>query len=254
MIGFVSGVRDVVDGFRYLRAHPRLWRFIIAPAIVTLVLAVGAIVGIAYLVDPIVGWLAGELPSALSGIGHVVLTIVVVVALGVGALAIFVPLAGVVAGPFNELLSERVEQQLTGAPAQGFSAIKFVRDALIGVGHALQRLFVAVTGAGALVAVNAIPVAGTLVAGTVGALVASRAAAYDCYDAVLARRRFTYAEKLAYLEANRARTVGLGAVVTAMLLVPGLNLVALGVGAVGATLAAHTTGSSAPARKNSASA
>jgi uncharacterized protein involved in cysteine biosynthesis len=38
---------------------------------------------------------------------------------------------------------------------------------------------------------------------------------------------------------HRQRTVGLGATVAVMLLVPGLNLVALGLGAAGATVAAH---------------
>lgn len=246
MFGFVSGVRDVAAGFRFLRDHRRLWRWVIAPAAVTLVLAIGAVVGIAYLVDPIVGWLAAELPAALASVGHVVLTIAVVIALGFGALVVFVPLVGVIAGPFNELLSERVEQELTGVAAPRFSPIAFIRDALTGIAHALRRLAVALTGAGVLVAANAVPVAGTLIAGTLGAWAASKAAAYDCYDAVLARRRLSYDAKLAFLEAHRPRALGLGAAVTAMLLVPGLNLIALGVGAVGATLAVHRAAGAEP--------
>ena len=62
-------------------------------------------------------------------------------------------------------------------------------------------------------------------------------AAYDCYDAVLSRRDLPYEAKTAYLAARRGRTFGLGAAVAGMLLVPVLNLVALGVGAAGATLA-----------------
>jgi uncharacterized protein involved in cysteine biosynthesis len=56
---------------------------------------------------------------------------------------------------------------------------------------------------------------------------------------VLARRLLPYHDKFGYRAAHRGRTTGLGAAVTALLLIPGLNLVALGLGAAGATLAAH---------------
>jgi uncharacterized protein involved in cysteine biosynthesis len=71
-----------------------------------------------------------------------------------------------------------------------------------------------------------------------GGWLAARASAYDCYDAVLSRRGLPYAGKLAYLSHHRGRTLGLGAGVAGLLLIPGANLVALGLGAAGATLAA----------------
>jgi uncharacterized protein involved in cysteine biosynthesis len=47
-----------------------------------------------------------------------------------------------------------------------------------------------------------------------------------------------YRDKLAYLARHRSRTLGRGAAVAGMLLVPGLDLIALGLGAAGATVAA----------------
>jgi len=88
-------------------------------------------------------------------------------------------------------------------------------------------------------ALGFIPVVGTIAALVLGFWFAARGAAYDCYDAVLARRGMPYRDKLAYLERHRARSLGLGAVVAALLLVPGINLVVLGLGAAGATVAAH---------------
>jgi uncharacterized protein involved in cysteine biosynthesis len=82
-------------------------------------------------------------------------------------------------------------------------------------------------------------VIGSIAAVLIGGWLAARGAAYDCYDAVLARRSLSYGDKLAYLARHRQRTFGLGAAVAAMLFVPGLNLIALGVGAAGATVAAH---------------
>jgi CysZ protein len=82
-----------------------------------------------------------------------------------------------------------------------------------------------------------VPVIGTIAALLLGAYFTARGAAYDCYDAVLSRRDLPYGRKTAYLAANRSRTLGLGAAVAGMLIVPVLNLVSLGVGATGATLA-----------------
>jgi uncharacterized protein involved in cysteine biosynthesis len=83
-----------------------------------------------------------------------------------------------------------------------------------------------------------VPLVGTIAAVALGLWLAATAAAYDCYDAVLARRSMAYRDKLAYLGHHRGRSLGLGLAVAGMLLVPGLNLVALGVGAAGATVAA----------------
>jgi uncharacterized protein involved in cysteine biosynthesis len=81
------------------------------------------------------------------------------------------------------------------------------------------------------------PVIGTIAAVIVAAWLAAHAAAYDSYDAVLGRRLMPYRGKLAYLAHHRGRTIGLGAAVAGLLFVPGLNLIALGLGAAGATVA-----------------
>jgi CysZ protein len=235
------GAGDVGRGFAFLNRHPRLWGWVIAPALATLALVIAAIIGIASLVEPLVEWMTSWLPDLLRGLASGLLSIVVVVALAAGSLVVFVSIAGMVAGPFNELLSEAVEQRLTGRPGPPFSLRAFLRGAALGIAHGLRRLAIALVAVVALFVLGFIPVIGTLAATVLGFWLASRASAYDCYDAVLARRGLSYRDKLAYLRAHRGRTLGLGAAVTAMLLVPGLNLVALGLGAAGATLAAQNS-------------
>lgn len=233
------GVRDVGRGFAYLSAHPRLWGWVIAPAAVTLVL-LGVLVAVASrLLTQVVASVTAHLPSWLGGAASWGLSIIVVIGLAVAALLVFVALAGAIAGPFCELLSEAVEVQLTGREGPPFSLVRFVHEVAIGVGHALRRLIGAAFGAIFLFALSFVPLVGTIAALVIGGWFAARAAAYDSYDAVLARRALAYRDKLAFLHTHRGRTLGLGAAVACLLLVPGVNLVALGVGAVGATLAAH---------------
>lgn len=236
--GLGRGASDVGRGFRFVGAHPGLWGWLIAPALVSL-LVIGAIAwGAVALASPLLGWATGWLPDAIAGFGRGLLGFLLGLGLVALGLLVFVSIVGLVAGPFNELLSEAVEDRLLGVDRR-FGLGEFLRGAALGIAHAVRRLFTAGFAAGAVFGMALVPGVGTLAAIALGFYVAARAAAYDCYDAVLARRMLSYEEKGEYLARHRRRSVGLGAAVTAMLLVPGLNLVALGIGAVGATLAIH---------------
>lgn len=234
-----TGMRDIGRGLGVLNAHPGLWRWVIAPAVAIGLVAAALIAGVVRLVAPLHGWFVLHLPSALASIASGVLMTVLVVALAAGALLVFVPLAGMIAGPFNEVLSERIEARLTGQPAPAFTLSGFLHGFVLGILHGVRRLAVALMSLAVVFAVGLVPVIGAVAAPVLAAWFAARGAAYDCYDAVLGRRAMAYRDKLAFLARHRGRTLGLGAGVAGMLLVPGLNLIALGVGAAGATVATH---------------
>ncbi len=239
MSQLARGVGDVSRGFAFLNSHPRLWGWVVAPAIVTALLLAGLISLGWSLLSGLVVWMTGHLPDWLHDVASWGLSILLVIGLAAAALLVFVSVAGAIAGPFCELLSEAVEEQLTGKSGPPFSLPQFASDAARGLGHSLRRLTISLLGSLLLLAVSLVPLAGTLVAVAIGGWFAARAAAYDSYDSVLSRRSLGYQAKLDFLKAHNSRSLGLGMTVAAMLLVPGLNLVALGVGAVGATLAAH---------------
>jgi CysZ protein len=246
MSQLARGVGDVSRGFAFLNSHPRLWGWVIAPALVTALLLAG-LIGLGWrMLSGLVAWMTGYLPDWLHDVASWGLSILLVIGLGAAALLVFVAVAGAIAGPFCELLSEAVEEQLTGKQGPPFSLPQFASDAARGLAHSARRLTIAVLGSLFLFAVSLVPLAGTLVAIGVGGWFAARAAAYDSYDAVLSRRSLAYQAKLDFLKAHQRRSLGLGMTVAAMLLVPGLNLVALGVGAVGATLAAHELAAAPP--------
>lgn len=233
------GIGDLGRGFSFLGARPRLWGWVVAPALVTLLLLAGLVALGVRLLDRVVTWVTSLVPSQLESLVGAGLTILIILVLAAGAMLVFVSLAGAIAGPFCELLSEAVEEELTGKAGPPFSLPRFAADAAQGIGHSLRRLVTSLLGALLLFILSFIPLAGALAALALGAWFSARAAAYDCYDAVLARRSLSYADKLAFLQAHRSRTLGLGAATTALLLVPFINLLVLGAGAVGATLAAQ---------------
>lgn len=235
----VTGVRDVGRGLAALRAHPALWKWVAAPAAITLLLLIAAVVGIVHAVDPAVGWAAAHLPGPLARVATPILTVLIVGGLAIAALLVFTSIAGAVAGPFNERLSEHLEAELTGRPPGPFSLRELVLGSAVSVVHALCRLLAALVGIALVFAIGLVPVVGTVAALAIAAWFAATAAAYDCYDAVFGRRAMAYRDKLAYLSRHRGRTLGLGLAVAGLLLVPGVNLLALALGSAGATVADH---------------
>lgn len=237
MVQLANGVRDIGRGFAALRAHPRLWKYVLAPALISLVIYGALIAGAVAIAHPLIARLTGYLPSFLSGLAGGLITIILGVALAVIALFLFVSIAGIVAGPFCEALSEHLEEALTGRPAAPFSLATFLHGLGLAVAHGLRRLLASLWGLALVFLVGWIPVVGTIAAIALGGYLTANAAAYDCYDAVLGRRNLAYRAKLAYLGEHRARTLGLGVGVAAMMLVPVVNLIALGLGSAGATVA-----------------
>lgn len=236
--GFADGARDVAAGWRFLQARPRLWRYVVAPALVTLLLMIVAIVAVIAAAGPLVDWIAGGMPDAIARWSHGLVWALTVIALGFAAVLLFVPVVGVVADPFNERLAAAVYAARTGAAPAPIGVVAFLRGALGGLARGVGRVLLAIVGAVLLFALPLVPVIGTIAAAAIAAWLTARGAARDCYEAALGARDLDRPAIGALLARHRQRTLGLGATVAGLLLVPGVNLIALGVGTAGATLAA----------------
>ena len=213
----VAGVIDGLRGAAYLARHPRLLKLVVGPAlVVALVTAV----------------MFGPLLVLVGAIGFVGWT-----SLAIACATVIATIAMLIAGPFNELLSEAIEVREAGLEPPGFNAVRFVHEVAVSLVHAARRgashvVFIIVL----LAIARFVPVAGAVLAAIGGGWVAARFASYAVYDAVWGRRRWRYRDKTAYLRDHRWRTLGLGILVAALLIAPGLNVVGLAIGSAGATL------------------
>lgn len=230
----VLGVSDGLRGAGYLAARPRLWVWVLLPAIAAAVILIFAVGAIATALSPWIAGLAGYLPGSwLDNVLEILLWIVGLIA----SFAIFVSVAALIAAPFNEELSESIEETETGVPGPRFRLWRFLVDLLVGMAHAARRVFVYLVVMGALLVLGfVVPVAGTAAAAVLGFIATARFASYDAFDAIWARRRYRYKQKTAYLRENRWRTLGMGAVVAVLLVIPGINVIGLAIGATSATL------------------
>ena len=237
MIGqLVLGMYDGLRGAAYLATRPRLWGWVIAPAILAAVLLIAVIGSVLGLLSRPIAALAAYLPGTWA---DSVLTVLAGVVLAIASVSIFISLAALIAAPFNEELSESIEEQETGVPGPKFRPLRFLVDLVVGMAHAARRVAVYVVVMGVLLVVGiVVPVVGTVIAMVLGAIATARFASYDAFDAVWARRRWRYRQKTAYLREHRWRALGMGAVaaVVVVIPVPGLSVVGLAIGATAATL------------------
>jgi CysZ protein len=232
MVGeFVRGVLDALHGALYLVTHPRLWKFVLAPLAVAAILLVVVIGSSISLLDRPITALATYLPGTW---GDDVLRVLAGVVLTIAGAVMFVSVAALIAGPFNEMLSESIEERETGL---GSPPGTFLRDLVVGLVHSLRRVAVYLVVMTLLLVIGvAVPVVGTMIAMVLGAIATARFASYDAYDAVWSRRRLRYREKMQAMRDDRWRTLGLGAATATLVVVPGLSIIGLAIGATGATL------------------
>jgi CysZ protein len=214
---FAAGVLDGVRGATYLARHRQLWRWVLAPALVVTFVAVAAL-----------GWLV----ALVGAIGLVGWT-----SLAIASATVIVTFAALIAGPFNERLSESIEELESGERPPRFNVARYLYELAVGVAHAARRGAAYVLFVVLLLAIgHFVPVGGAVLAAIGSAWVTARFASYDAYDSIWARRHLRYRQKTARLREQRWRTLGLGALMATMLVVPGLNVIGLAIGAAGATL------------------
>jgi CysZ protein len=236
---FFKGAADVFRGAGVVMRHRALWPWVAAPAIVALFLLIAIIAGLQVAVHYGTAWVLGLLPESWAILKLPVEVSFFVLFLFAGYF-VFVATAALIAAPFNEMLSEAVERETLGLPPSPFSFWRFLRDLLLGVLHALRRAVIYLASMIGLFLIGSlVPIGGPMLALCLGFVVTARFAAYDGYDAVFARLGWRYQQKTEYLGQNRLRTLGLGATVSVLFLVPLLNLLALSWAAAGATLAFH---------------
>ena len=235
MTGFAKGIGDVLWATALLLRSPRLWGYVLAPALVAAPLVVATLY---ILFGPVMAYAddaGAALPSWLSFLGGLLQVLAVVPLLGAGYV-VFLAATALCTAPFCEQLSESVELTLGGETPPAFSVKTLLADLVMGVGHSLRRissylLVMALLFAAALI----VPVIGALIFTIGGAWVTTRFAAYDALDSVWARKSLSYNDKMQNLRKVRGRAYGIGALTALLLVVPVVNLLALPLAAIAAT-------------------
>jgi CysZ protein len=217
----VWGVRFFLLGMRTLVRNPDLLGLALIPMLLTLVLLMGLIFGAV--------WMLGHFISDSIRVEiRIVAQILVVVLVFLIAYFLYLPVARVLLAPFSEKLSRK-----TSAINKG----QTVRQNNHGWGRAmLEGLKLVVFQAVVALAALALGLAFPPVGAPIGVAVAIFLCGLDFFDVPLSTRGLRLRRKLGVIWRNKSLALGFGAAAYLMLIIPVINMLALPVGVIGATL------------------
>ena len=213
---FFHGVRLYWQGVRTWASDPALMALGLIPGLITASLFIAAFFAMVLWLDTLSNWVANLVVGA--GASHDVVQ--VAAALGiVGATLLtvvygFVAATTVIGQPFFERVSHRVDDRL-GPVATGPNW-PWWRNAARGVGEGLGISCITIPVSIALVLLGLVPVVGTVVGWTLGALVGGWFVALEFSAVPFERRGLVLRDRRRILGARRARTLGFGAMAFAM--------------------------------------
>ena len=255
--GAVSGFALPLEGARLLLGERRLW----GPALVPLALSVAAVAVTLALVagnaGSLYGWLTAWMPQLEAvrwyswlWIGPALLllqlagALLFLLLLGVCLVAAYL-LASLLAAPFHDVLSRRVEQLVTGDVRD--EARPGWRGALGDAAHSLieegRRIACFAAIVGPLVLLGFVAPAAHLVTGPLVLLVTLLFLPLDYASYTLDRRRYSFHDKRRWMLAHSPVVLGFGSAALLTCLLPLLNLAAMPLLVVSGTLLAMRFGS-----------
>lgn len=238
---FVKGLLYPLRGLAILRRHPGLVRFWLPPIVLTSAALVASLVFAVRYYDEAVErvWRTphgeGFSGTVLSILHGVLSALALVVGVGL-AMLVSVVLANLFAAPFNDALSETVEELETGRPAPTFSWVRLLSDLWRTLRLELTKLLLYVAVMGPLLVVSwLLPGIGQALYMVFATLFTSLYFAVDYIDWPASRRGYDWRQRVSLLRVRPMLTLGFGFAVAACLFVPLLNLCFMPLAVAGGT-------------------
>lgn len=222
-------------GAMFLWKRRVLWKYAVAPILISFTVMSLAYVVLYYLIHRFLGAFASQ--EWYLQILYYFLAFVLTVLLVVLFFFFWTRVASALASPFNDLLSEKTEELVTGNYRETpFSAIQLIKDSGRAIGHSFKLLGIYLVLLLACLLLLLIPGFGSALFSVAGWLLSAYMLAYEYLGYPMDRRRFSWSEKRSFIR-SRFKTVmgfGLGNLVAAS--IPFLNLLFIPSAAVGGAL------------------
>ena len=233
--GFARGVRYPFGAARFLLRRPSLLRYLVIPFLINLlVFSVTVYFGFNLFQD----LLSTYAPGTDVWYGLLFYYLAWIVALILTAVLVFFTftvIGNLIASPFNEVLSERAEQLISGRQQTNTESGQFWRDARRSLVVELKKMSFFVVGMLLLFSLNLLPGIGALLYALLAPLLTLFFLVVEYLAFVLMRKQMSFAEQRRYVVRRPMLMAGFGCGVFCLLAIPFLQFFCIPLAVVGAT-------------------
>ena len=221
---------------RFIGKNPSLWKYVLVPFLVNLLIfSLAVYFGLDFFNDFVVR----QIPQGEAWYWGLVYYFLWLVALAVTAVLVFfcfTVVGNLISSPFNDLLSERTEELLSGTRnEERFSLGLFWKDSLRTLGTEAKKMSLFVIVMLLILPLNLIPGFGNALYSLLALLLTLFFLAFEYLGYVMARKRLSFREQRRYVLGRTPLMLGFGTGVLAILAIPFLQFICIPAGVVGAT-------------------
>ena len=233
---FSKGFFYPFRAFRFINRHKKLYLYIFIPFCITVaVLSLFLSLGFTFFQQTIIHYI----PQGEAWYWHILSGILWLFAVLITAVLVFfgfTAIGNLIASPFNDLLSEKTEEILTGRMSdEPFSLAAFWQNSRIILFTEVKKISIFLLGMLGLFILNLLPVIGSLLYGFLSIFWTILFLAVEYCGFLFARRQLSYQEQRRIVLANFAMLLGFGSGLFCILAIPFFQLLCIPLGVVGAT-------------------
>jgi CysZ protein len=226
----VTGSLMLARGFDLVR-KPEIRVYVAVPLLINIVLF-GGLIWFGYAqFSPMVEWMMDWVPGFLDFLRWII-WIVITSMTAIIVFFTFTPIANIVAAPFNALMSEKIEEMLTGRDIN--SDMSFMALAISSVSSQLRKLIYILLWSAALLLVSLIPVI-NFISPVLWVVFGSWLLSLEYLDYPMGNHDLTFSQQKKLLAKRRGLSLGFGSMVMILTSIPIVNFFVMPIAVAGAT-------------------
>jgi CysZ protein len=233
---FANGFFYPFRGAKFVMRHPRLYGYILIPFLINaLVFSTALYLGYQFFN----GFVLEHIPQGEQWYWAILYYLAwFVAAIGTSVLMFFsfAIIGNLIASPFNDLLSEKVEIILGGSEIEAGSWREMFSDSWRIIKEEAKRMIAFVVLMILLIPINFIPGFGQVVYTVLSSLLLIFFLTVEYFSYPLYRKTFTFKEQRKYIFSHKLLSFGFGCGVFCLLAIPLLQLLTIPLSVVGATM------------------
>lgn len=225
MKDFLFGFTYPFRSIKFFFSHPKLITYSLTPVVINIIIY-GSVFFFTY------RWLLGSTSKWLgideSGTGfwlgfiHTMLLIIGFLLLLLICYLLFITVGNLVTAPFNEEISQRVEEIVTNGTVK--HKMGFWEDAYISIKGEAEKIVFYLVVLFLVLLLNLVPVVGSVVSAIIGTVFSFFYNALDFLDFPMTRRKMKFKQKLKVTQSGKMVTYGFGAAAFLLMFLPVVNI------------------------------